>query len=292
MIPYVDKGTYLFRFMSPGAAHFWPGMMQILTEHKLFLNSRTNFNDPYDSRPIIIDDLSHSALKAYFNDMVRNPFNPKRTASGMSKIFEMRAAGRTTLNKKHSDNIKRGLRKNSDEYLDKGGLISFSLSAENPLLWGHYAASFSGICLVFRRGSSTRSALSVCAKVNYVERRPFLPLSLYCELAHRRMTERPIDDVAEKILSLSFFHKSNHWAYEREARALFPFYALETLSFEPSELAAIIIGPKSSPELESKIRCEVKAHQPTVSIYNASLSQSDFKIVIPHIFTRASRLAA
>ena len=38
------------------------------------------------------------------------------------------------------ENIKAEMRQATDEFLDTAGLLSFSLTAENPLLWGHYAS--------------------------------------------------------------------------------------------------------------------------------------------------------
>jgi hypothetical protein len=64
-ISFVDARTHLFRFLNPAAEHFWPTIRDLLSERTLFLNSRKNFNDPYDSRPIIDNDLSSAAVRAY-----------------------------------------------------------------------------------------------------------------------------------------------------------------------------------------------------------------------------------
>jgi hypothetical protein len=61
----------------------------MLSEQTLFLNSRTKFNDPYDSRPIIQNDLSSSAIRDYCEEMFRNPFNPKRSFSGVAQIMAL-----------------------------------------------------------------------------------------------------------------------------------------------------------------------------------------------------------
>jgi hypothetical protein len=158
--PHIEAGSYLFRFLDHRTEYFWPAIGDMLSEQALFLNSRRNFNDPYDSQPLIINDLSSHAIRHYFDEAMQNPYNPERSLGGIARILEMKANGRTHLTKKHIDNIKDGQRKNAEKILDGAGLLSFSLTAENPLLWGHYAASFAGICVVFKRGGSLSSGLS------------------------------------------------------------------------------------------------------------------------------------
>src|SRR5262249_30051149 len=114
------------------------------------LNSRKNFNDPYDSHPVIVNDLSSHSIRQYFNEAMQNPFNPKRALAGVARILASRANGKFHLKSKQIEKIKIGMRKNAEKILDNAGLLSFALSAENPLLWGHYAASFTGICAVFK----------------------------------------------------------------------------------------------------------------------------------------------
>jgi hypothetical protein len=235
-LSYVEAETYLFRFMDPRSKHFWSAISDMLSEQLLFLNSRTHFNDPYDSQPILENDLSNSAIRNYFNGMLERPHNPIRSPESVARILEMKATGRTRLKKKDIENIKAGLRKNTKEVLDTAGLLSFSLTAENPLLWGHYAASFSGVCVIFRRNQSLKSAFSVCAKVRYVSKRPRLAQSLLHELTVRRMASEPYDEIANQIFFLSFLHKSDHWAYEQEARIFPPFHAFKKLPFDSDEL--------------------------------------------------------
>jgi hypothetical protein len=285
-IPLVKDGTYLFRFMDCRSEHFWSAIADMLSQQKLFVNSRTRFNDPYDSYPIIENDLSASAIRNYCEAMIQDPFNAKRSLTGIAHILDLKASGRTHLNKNMVEHIRTEMRQATEEFLDKAGLLSFSLTAENPLLWGHYAASFKGICAIFKRSNSTNSALSICARVTYVDKRPHLSMSLSHKMATNRMSNQPYDNLANDIFFLSFLHKSRHWAHEQEARIFYPFSAFQKLSFEPSELIGFILGPRSSPELERKMRTEITTRRPSVALHQSSLSQSDFRIIIPHKFAQ------
>jgi len=291
-IPFVESGTYLFRFLDPRASHFWDVIDDMLSNNLLFLSSRTKFNDPFDSSPIIQNDLSNSSIRDYFNKVIENPYHPNRSFSKIMKITELKATGRTHLKKKAIEIVKASLNRAANKLLDEAGLLSFSQTAENPLLWGHYAASYTGVCVIFRRSASTSSSLSVCSRVSYVSERPRLPLSLLHELAMRSITHEPPEEVAKKVFFLSFLHKSDHWAYEKEARIFHPRHAFKKLPFDPQELVGFILGPNSSQELEKKIRNEIRTQRSSLSLDKAVLSQIEFKVVIPHKYTREHASAA
>jgi hypothetical protein len=200
-IPYVESGTYLFRFFNHRAEHFWPAVEDILSHQTLFLNSRVNFNDPYDSQPVIVDDLSNRAIRQNLSEALRNPLPPKRSWQAVARALDMNSNGKTSFKKTEIENIKIALRKNAEQHLDSAGLLSFSLTAENPLLWGHYAASFGGVCAVFRRGHSLRSCLALCAKVSYVDKRPQLSLSLIRQMSRRWMSTSHTTNLQMKYFS-------------------------------------------------------------------------------------------
>jgi Protein of unknown function (DUF2971) len=278
--------------MDPSSQYFWPAIVDFLSEQKLILNSRTNFNDPYDSQPTIENDLSNSAIRSYLQDAIQHPFNPSRSLLSTARLLELKASSRTCLSRKNIEDIKSGLHRSAKEYLDSAGLLSFSLTADNPLLWGHYASSFTGVCAIFRRGTSANSALSLSARVAYVDKRPHLPLSLMHELARRRRGNTGLDDIATQIFFLSFLHKSTHWAYEQEARIFHPFHAYKKLPFDHDELIGFILGPHSSGDLERKMRDQISTRRPLVSLHRSALSQNDFRIIIPHKFLQHHTHAA
>src|SRR6202021_1252221 len=119
------------------------------------------------------------------------------------------ASGQTQIKKGATKVIRAEMQQATEDFLDDAGLLSFSLTAENPLLWGHYAASFAGVCVIFRRGRSTSSALSVCANVAYVDKRPELPMSLFHEMATNQMSGSSFEELSNQIFHLSFLHKSD-----------------------------------------------------------------------------------
>jgi hypothetical protein len=282
-LPYVRPDTYLFRYMDHRTDYFWSAITDMLTEQKLFLNSRAKFNDPYDSQPEIQDDVSISDIRYHADEMVQNPWRMDRAPEDVLQILKLREQGRTHLTRKQLGNIKASMLQSASEFLDECGLMSFSLISDHPLLWGHYAAGSAGVCVVFRRGISMQSALCVCAEVSYVEARPRLPTRLLLEMVRtQRAGSKSFGEIADKVFSLSFLHKSKEWEYEREARIFYPFSASKKIKFDRKELVSIIVGPKAPTDLENKLKQATNQFTPEVTIHRALLSQNGYGIIAPN----------
>jgi len=261
--------------------HFWRAITDILAEQKLYLTSRTKFNDVYDSHPQIEDDLSLSIIRKHATELIFNPWHPTQDSSLIPLILKLKEQGKTRLNREQLNNIKTETQRNAIEFLDECGLTSFSLKADHPLLWAHYAGGSTGVCIVFRRSTSMQSALSLCARVSYVEQRPRLPLRLIYEMVRARRENKSTEEFENRIFFLSFLHKAQEWQYESEARIFNPFYASKKVQFNRDELIAMIIGPKSPSDLEGRLRRMVSELAPAVQIHRASISRNGFEIVIP-----------
>ena len=104
------------------------------------------------------------------------------------------------------------------------GICCFAENYENTLMWSHYAANHTGVCLVFRPHLDT-SLLIV--KVRYTD--DFVPQNYYSE--HR------------KGLLQMLSTKSNDWQYEKEYRSIAKPGAFP---FNKAMLSEVIFGCKAS----------------------------------------------
>ena len=91
--------------------------------------------------------------------------------------------------------FRRALKETKAELSETKGILCFSESWRNPVLWGHYADKHQGLCLGFEVHSS------VLGKVEYQDARLQLP-----------------DRVNEKFMQKLLFTKFKHWEYEQEYR--------------------------------------------------------------------------
>ena len=122
-----------------------------------------------------------------------------------------------------------------------------------------------------------RPAIAPCGQSQYCRHQIAPGLRQAIFVAYRpALIDLSLDDAAaDKGLKAS---------RQQEARIFYPFSALKKLPFAPDELAGFILGLKSPQELEQKIRLELKTHSRSVAIHRASLSEKDFRIIVPHEF--------
>lgn len=98
-----------------------------------------------------------------------------------------------------------GYRENA---FSKYGLLSFSCSWQNPLLWSHYCENHKGICLGFDVPDDDK-----ILDVDYVKKRP--------EKLRNKSTLFSKDKITINVLAADVFrYKMAEWAYENECRMI------------------------------------------------------------------------
>jgi hypothetical protein len=91
----------------------------------------------------------------------------------------------------------------------ENGLICFSASWQDPVIWAHYAEKHQGICLGFEIPAITGDGgKDIAKKVTYVSRPLRFPPGLLALPQARQL--RYVDRIP--------FTKFKHWAYEKEVR--------------------------------------------------------------------------
>jgi hypothetical protein len=132
-----------------------------------------------------LDDLRHRRLKIARLDDLNDPFDLWAIAQPEPQL-------------------RRGIRASKDEMARRFGMLCFSLSWQNPLLWSHYADRHRGITLGFDIDEAK------VQKVSYV-------------------TERPaFHAVDEGLVHHLLYTKYIDWQYEQEVRV---FTSLEEKAF-------------------------------------------------------------
>lgn len=91
--------------------------------------------------------------------------------------------------------FRKAMKETKAELSTNKGLLCFSKTWRNPLLWGHYADKHKGMCLGFEVSTD------MLGKINYVKERFAAP--------------KVLDEIfMKKVL----FSKFEHWSYEKEYR--------------------------------------------------------------------------
>lgn len=159
-------------------------------------------------------------------------------------------------------------RATKEEIAEKKGLICFSKSWSNPLMWGHYAERHTGICLGFDIPDK------LLAPVIYAKQ--LLKLEIDKNTKKPKLTE----EVMNKLLRTKFYD----WKYENEMR-LFVELDHDTVesgkyfySFsENMSLREIILGPHCELPIEG-IRNIVVDFNPSVTVLKSRIAFTKFNV--------------
>ena len=148
------------------------------------------------------------------------------------------------------------------------GLLCFSRNWTNPILWSHYAAKHTGVCLGFDLRRS-------CGHIVQYE-----PSRLQQELESREKTAVP-DEFKEVLIKTKF----KHWEYEEEIRFIIPLEkatkegVLHFFEFnEDLKLSEVVLGSLCTMNI-SKIRSLVSKIYENVKTFQSRLALKTFNIV-------------
>lgn len=157
----------------------------------LYFATPLNFNDPFEMSPLLVapgrDVLEQAFVKIGW------------TAQGLSRAARRKvlAGIETSLSSNPQPAV-------SKEWLKSIGVACFSTVSDDLLMWAHYAANHTGICIGF---DSSHTPFSTARAVEYAQERPRIP-------SIRVLQED------ELLVRNVLLRKSEHWAYEKEWRAV------------------------------------------------------------------------
>jgi hypothetical protein len=149
------------------------------------------------------------------------------------------------------------------------GLLCFSSNWTNPVLWSHYGARHSGICLGFNLQRS------LAQEIDYRAER----------LVEQLDESADPDRLDERLTQLLLRTKFSHWAYEGERRMVVSLSHatqegnLHFLPFQQSlALAEVILGAHCRLPVEA-VRLLTKRCWPDAVTYGARLAFKKFEVV-------------
>ena len=168
-----------------------------------------------------------------------------------------------------NEQVRRAFETMKREVAENRGILCFSDSWQNPVMWGHYAEQHKGLCLGF-------DVPDKClGKVDYSRKR------LVADLERLTNPAGLEPDDAKRFL----FTKYSHWRYEREYRS---FVTLEEKDSETGlhfanfseqlKLKAVIVGARSGLS-RADISSALGEMHNEVQVFKARLAFKSFKVV-------------
>lgn len=175
--------------------------------------------------------------------------------------------------------------------LDSAFYISLSCQMSSVLMWGHYANSHKGVCLVFKIPVNVEQDRFIsqiqCSKLHLVPmlyRDKRILVRDYVTEIRNDAIEYQLGDLKRHLIS----YKPNDWLYEREFRLVIPSNVLkyESGAIYTSVLAENLIGvilgkdcPKSVECIQTL--CATADYGNRVTVYQSSLHAEENKVCVP-----------
>lgn len=241
--------------------------LQHLSKDKLFISDPSNFNDPFDLRLTLHDDLSTSGFsesalqKAFVAAIEEWPHISDHWFYDAETFEKLKhwTTGRLPL-----VHVVQAI----ESRFKKFGVACFSTELNQPLLWAHYGASHKGICMQYFVRPITLALKTDLLQypVNYTTRLP--PISLTEILFAPR-------NVGQRMLAT----KSIDWAYEKEWRLID--LATKGASIDMPdgiEVASIIVG--LSADRDDRAKALAKGNELQIPVFQVNRDSSDYDFLL------------
>ena len=222
---------------------------QLLQEGKLYFSSPLKFNDPFDG------------LVDYDETVTPEDIKPlgRRLGIGEKQLQEL--VDIYNRNPSKFDNVTRQqyVKFQQDSKLKILCLTSTELS---PLLWAHYAANHTGVCIGFKAYQLNKNSYGIKLRNGCIDP------ELLCPGFPNMMIPFPVEYTNEvppkyhfglgnaEALKKSFTSKSKEWAYEQEFRVVATEQTLlrNPVEIDVNEIEEIIFGLNAASELIEKVK--------------------------------------
>lgn len=250
MLPSMDHPEKLYKFRSL-AGDSGRHVGRTLFEGEVYFGSARRFNDPFECLPAFILEGTAAQKTQYFKSFVSNVKDvPQEQVDELSAHL---ASQPDTLNMQ-------ALQDTFKSQMDAFPMLCLSAVADNVLMWSHYAAEHSGVCLEF---DGKCPIFEEAAPVTYSSER------VRINLIDKDYTARAV------VLT-----KSLDWHYEQEWRLLEVGTSPGVRVWPPSALTAVILGARISEADRARVMAWVARRSPKIAVRQASMSTKRFKVDI------------
>ena len=241
-------------------------IVSLLSAGKLKLSRPDSFNDPWDCRvhyQVPTEPEERKRVSAYLTEMHRKR-HPSISEAERTKISEDFMSNPAKLEAAFLQMEKTMYAALCIQYR----IYCLTEKPNSPLMWGHYAASHTGVCLEF---DARRNPLPAATKVEYQTTYPARDLPT---IGYEPLVTKSID-----------------WSYEAEWRliaeergATKAILSLKTnndfLTLSPGILKSVIIGALADETSRRRIEDLVKSHAAGVLVRQATLAPDRYELRI------------
>lgn len=226
---------------------------QLLLRNELYLGSPARFNDPFDAKVNI--DFSHLTVqdwrRFYMGGLKASLSYPKRE----KEVTRIMKTGH------HKDAAKlNAIVSDLQAEVDRLGITCFSEIPTSILMWSHYAASHTGICIQFDH-MNPNSLVATAQRVGYSDN--YEPLRAFL-------------DNEDRQVELVLLTKASSWSYEREWRIIDIEQGVGIRELPSSAVRGIILGCRMEAPMRESVLSIAAKRPRRVEILQARRSSTKF----------------
>ncbi len=237
---------------------------QIICENKLYFANAEELNDPHDCKPVMTFTGIEEDYIEYLNDCRRRNGLPALSQAQQAEV------------RQNCQGLHDALEIANKEVVRNCGICSMSELNNSTMMFSHYAASHSGLCLEF----------CIPEDNDIGELRPVAYMDAFPEIHQRDLpnafdpqtNDSVIEACAEKFFSQTYFSKASPWAYEREWRWFRRSSGL--VEFPANVLTGVILGCRMSQDDEKAVIKMLEERTPDVMVCKATESRADYELEI------------
>ncbi|MFK4536164.1 hypothetical protein ABIA00_004347 [Bradyrhizobium ottawaense] len=267
-----QANTSLFRYVGI-RGNAWEFIEKTLLTDTLPLSRATTLNDPFDTNPVIVNDVVTSDIFGFAEEMLRQQgqiFDLEKVVNEQGQRVSKKELEERATSLIHS------LFKQRNEICH---IASFTRRISSELQWSHYGDSYKGLAYHFVTRPSHNSGFKLARPVRYSLQRPIILLS---EMMDHISTFQSGGGFTLRWLSFEqrcFLAKSMEWAYEEEQRIIKQ-GGISEISFQDRELVSIIVGPRFPQDHLERLKAILAKRQRPLKLFRAQSSPTSYAVEV------------
>lgn len=243
---------------------------QIVASNALWFSKPEDFNDPFDCAPGFSMAAPAPVFRRYMMQLFRDKGQLVNRKALLAQLAQIR---RDPLRKQNSPEFIATMRAQTWRTVNRAGVLSLSARPDRVLMWSHYAASHTGICLRFST-APWAYPFRAAQRVVYCRDRPVL---------------NPVLDDEDAIMAKTVLSKADFWEYEEEWRVIShpgspvnPGGGPGLVTLHPAALDGIILGARASDADTAEVAEWVEGRVQPVELLRAVPNSDSFSLnIIP-----------
>lgn len=230
---------------------------RILTDSALYFASPRDFNDPFDCKVHFVLRASKMDLRHKYDKLVRSRLPDLNRKQRRAKVAD-------DVKQVNRSDFVRGLIEKSQKRLNGLGVLSLAANSTDLLLWAHYAAGHSGLCLQFRATSDA----------------PFFGRAQPVAYSTAYPQVDPVLDSPDHLVEALILTKASAWAYEEEWRIIDHQTCPGLKTFPAELLVGVILGATMRPDDRQYVAGLLEKRLQPVRLYEAVVGEGTFALTI------------